>query len=58
MGADTLVVKKKRERNLTTQEKKRKPDYTKTWKKGKTKCIGHQQAVCLANKDRCKIEVR
>jgi len=42
---DSSVVKKKQERNPMTQEQKRRPENTKTWKKAK-KNTGHQRAVC------------
>jgi len=34
-----------------TQEQKRRPENTKTWKIGEGKSIGHQQAVCLLIQD-------
>ena len=32
-GENTLVIKRRHERNPTTQEQRRKPENTKTWKK-------------------------
>src|SRR6218665_2420628 len=38
-GADTLVVKKNHERNPMTQELKRNPESTKTWKRREGKAL-------------------
>jgi len=45
MGADTLVIKKKQERNPMTQDQKRRPENSKIWKQGEGKSIGQQRAL-------------
>ncbi len=52
MGADTLVVKKKHERNPMIQEQKEDEKKPRHGKKAKVNSIGHQWAVCLGIKDR------